>query len=1054
MENRGGISDKFEEDLGALFSKTNSINLEYKKIKYLSINYMLCTLWQTKYLACIMRHLTILFFFAFISTTSLAQELQAHYESPSDENHYTIAYPTDWGGDYFVIGTIYPLYPLKKNAYMKRIDEDGNIVWEFLLSTFWLGNQNHNIAFHVDESSWGNGDITVVGFESNDTGDIQQGLIYGVKSDGTITNLLNLDYTGDELWKTNLMHIISTDPSADGAGWIAVGVQNGDGDQNGLVIRIDVSGNLLWCKHISTPNDLNTLIDFDGLSHVVEVPGGFFLSGSGNFENEDGSGYKQGALATMINYDGEVLWSNVYSHVSSAHSTVAASATYTDNGKLYQIANGQGNAGNDHGFFVNRIGLIDEGWGVVSSRNYNNFPTPFKAMTLRNHKTDSSLLIVSGFLELPDCPNNGNCGFVPGDHPPFLMQIQQQPNGTNPIDWIHIYDVPSTSYGNSGNTFDLFTNINQPYIYHPEMMLPITNTSDALRYLIAGLHTQPLGPIDYDLELILTDENGITQCPTFQPAINTPILNPIIQENIAASVDYYGNYYLSPDISAIAPRQSNYIPCDYCPVPIISYSIYCDYISLNVTLPNGDPSNLCFEVDFGDGSLVETFTGEQSIIHNWEEGFSEGEMCVTSWCCDDPTGVIETQCFTISLECVCSPCIPFIKACQINLDEPMSYYPPAPWDPVPDFSYLISFLECQYGCDTAPHDVELSLGHPVYSSLLGSCLDDVSVKWYIDALFVGETPCGMYNPILLTDYPSGIYTVTAELTNCIDNSCINEVSTSLTVGNCIVPPNPQIEIHEHVNDDDCSIPNCNISFCPLQLVCSTMTASWYVDEVYAGDGSCLHEQCFGWGFHKVELRYVCQNTGDTSSAIEYIYCGLPYEIGPDLFPIDPYWLPQYFPMSAEIDTDCNLKIDFGNMDTEVTGTFSPFQSIGESTFEGFLDGIDPSEKFFSWRITAIEENGNENIIVEHNSFSNTALTSFTNDLITVKDTFDQLISLRFELTGPEWLVSQTNPGTLSYEIPVSDCPPAVICASDIDGDSYVNVNDLLALLGDFGTACE
>jgi hypothetical protein len=1017
---------------------------------------------QTKYLACTMRHLTILFFFAFISTTSSAQVFQTHHESFVNENHYSVAYPDNWNGDYFVIGTRNAESGIgysKKTMIIKRIDITGGIIWESLVYT--PDYEQNLFALHVDNSSWDNGDVTVVGFRS--LGNTQRAVIFGVRGDGTVTEAKVLNSPGSS---TIFLHAISTYPSGphpitnadnDGAGWVAVGSQHPDNSANkkGLIVRYTSIGAIAWIRNFNTLIGDNSTTDFDAINHVVEVPSvGFFLSGSGNYFSDDDGIYKQGALAMMLDFNGELKWSRIYSHSNYAHSTVAASATYTADGELYQIANGQGDSSfNENGFSVHRINPIN-GEFIGQGNNFNMNNKGLKAMTLRNHKNDPTVLMVSGFLETATCESDIAGELISeNNHPPFLMQLNQvlDANTISLIDWHHIYNVPSALYGTSASFLDVFSNINQPHIYHPEMMLPLS--SDAAGYLIAGLHKNPTGTGDYDLELILTDNNGLTQCPTFQGDILTQPAEPIIVVDTVCSE--ITGMLLDPMLLEILPFQCNPIPCAECPIPWVDPTAECEYLNLSVGLISGNPSNLCFEVDYGDGSLVETFTGEQlGLIHTWEEGYTGGEVCVTSWCCDDPC-TTDIQCFTITLpdDCHCSPCNPFLKACQI-IDEPIELIGEETNTMI---DVLTKIMECSYGCAEGPYEVELSLGNLFFNSLAFNCLENVRVDWYVDGQFIEATDCNMYEPITVTVSNDITIDITAVLTNCDDDVCEDVLSTSLYVGRCILPPNPIIHINEFQNNTDCTQPKCKMGFCTGQTTCSnyyTMESSWYVDGIQSGDGAGCISTCLNWGFHKIELRYTCTTTGETSSAIEYIYCGPPYELGPDLIDIASGWLPQYFPMSAEIDTDCNLKIDFGNMDAEVTGTFSPFQSIGESTFEGLLDEIDPSEKFFSWRITAIEENGNENIIVEHNSYSDADLTWFSNDLITVKDTFDQLISLKFELTGPDWLVSQTNPGTLSYEIPVSDCPPAVICASDIDGDSYVNVNDLLALLGDFGTACE
>ena len=65
----------------------------------------------------------------------------------------------------------------------------------------------------------------------------------------------------------------------------------------------------------------------------------------------------------------------------------------------------------------------------------------------------------------------------------------------------------------------------------------------------------------------------------------------------------------------------------------------------------------------------------------------------------------------------------------------------------------------------------------------------------------------------------------------------------------------------------------------------------------------------------------------------------------------------------------------------------------------------------------------------------------------------QIGEVCFELTGPEWLVTG-NPEAFIYCVEVSDCALPDFCPSDIDGNSTIDVMDLLLLLAAYDSDCE
>lgn len=978
------------------------------------------------------------------------QTVQITQESPNNENHYSLIEPSDLDGDIIVAGTEFS--PSSgKNARLKRMDKDGNLTWDHLIEV--PGHENR--AMHIIESNWGGGMGTVFGFMEEGP---SEAIIYGVDDLGSIlmsTKLPNNGFDG-----TTFLHGIN----CSNGGWLAVGewVSGTSGDKAGLVVKFDASGTIAWSLHIDseiiTPGD-----DFDALNHVLELDdGGYFIGGSGNLEAPSG-GNKQGALAAVIGFDGTLTWGLTYVHSDLSYNSVAATAVMTGNGNLYQIVSGWGDFNFlENGFSIHQIDLTNGGLAssALGSKNLHIQEHPLKAMSARAHPTDEDLFIVAGYMEI----NSSDIGYEPndppaygtieGDHPPFLMEINPLSTG-DWINWHHVYDVPSTGFGDMVDRYDVFSNAgDQPKIFHPEMMI---NSSSENPYTLIGYRDIEGGAGEYDLEFISTNSTGETQCPTFQAEIIELWLPPFKSQLVSIT----DKDYPTLNFNVVKTNVINeLIPCDACfpEVMVTIDEVTCDNITITIEPLDDDPTTVCYDIGWGDGTTTTT-DGAQTLVHTWSPGFSNGTLWVSPYCCDLPslTGIPQGNFVSVPSDCDCPSCTPLLKACQVNFDEPTITYPSSTVDF--DFSlgsvlFITSLLDCGSGCDEPPYMVDLSLNSFIFSPWMSNCLDDVSGVWWVDGGVVGSFGCGAYAP-LSVEMDEGSHDVTVILTLCSNTACVDERTTTVEVGGCIPPSSPRMEVHDFGLGFPCSPHQCERSFSALQSTCSSMDSDWIIDGTIVGSGSTsIASYCFDWGKHDIELRYTCPESGLTSSVTETIYCGLSPWLVAELIDVSPDWLPSNFAVNAAVDDDCRLTIE-GPFANDPNSTFNPYDAmefiyptneVGSPPESGL---ILPHIRNFGWNLSVQSANGD--IIGEWDRSE----VSETETLAMLEHGPGIMVEqVCFELTGPDWLVEASeNQGPLSYCLDVAGCDAPANCASDVNGDNWVSVMDLLMILEDYGTQC-
>jgi len=1025
-----------------------------------------------------------------------------HVDPLGNEDNYSIALPSDigWADDYFIGGTHMYNYMTSR---LKRVDILGNILWDNDLLFFdEAGLSKPNRTLHVEDSPfWLGGSVIGVGNVSED------GLIYGVKENGAVVQPLqfeldipfgSIDPNVDEI-----VHIDEViDPNGN-LGWIVVGntkLSSLGANRSVLLSYISGTGAVLWTMHLGSPND-GSPNDWDYGSNVLHIPGkGFFVSGSGNIYDPVSMSYKQGALATLIHYDGTVTWHRIYTHSIESYNTVSASAFYDETlGQIFQIANGQG----DPTFFENGFSLnvfkVGEGSILPEySRNFHLENYSLKGMTIQPAQTGDNIA-VSGFVKMPAPPAGSPAwpnGLTEYDRPPFLMEFERLANSASTVMWNKVYPVESLGYGlSTGDDYEIYSNFNQPIFYHPEML---TQNIDSATYTLIGLHA---GYSGFDLEFIHTDIHGNAQCDEE----TLDIIEVVKQMDVITDymVEFFDYRLVGLPFDITANIAAN-IPCDICD-PSLSMTVVadCEEVTLSLVYA-GSIASVCLHINWGDGT-TDDVPASDVITHVFAAGFTGGDVCVTSFCCGfSGIGPMDYNCLPIPLpaDCDCGHCHPFVSVCQndfyssaVQLDNPSAY-------PLSELTIgiLLLFPDCEGGCADAPYSVHVSLGSILTSSFFGSCLDNYSIEYVVDGVVVATQGCGLYAPIDLPVATAGDHVLEVVLTNCSNPACVDVRTRSFSVGNCVPPETPRFKIVDSSPSESIceSIFNCTKNLSPLTQPAACMDISWIIDGVEIPGGFLSLAKCFSWGCHTVQMKMFCiaDPTIFTLSDPQTFCCGL-IEIGPIvLLETSPAWLPYYYPLYAGIDSSCNLLIEIGSPLAEigVSNTFNIFEGIGippepeigippEPEFDGLEFQISLSQNNIAvgniWTTggaTSIWTTGGATSIWTDGPIhgvwqSGDAGGVWTNDnatsllslnLADPANTWSNLnldgntpVQVCVEIIGPDWLVANSN-GLLQHCQDVYPCATqsASTCPSDIDGDGLVATLDLLLFLSDFGTTCQ
>jgi hypothetical protein len=185
----------------------------------------------------------------------------------SEECHAVDVLP---GGDVIVVGTTNGAGQGQKDWLVTRFDSAGDMIWSKSVGTSWNEGSVYSCC-RVDETG-----IYIGGTTQLAVGSTGVWVILKLDNDGELQwskELANFSSVGDA--PRGMIHAANGD-------LLISGTTNsfGEGSSDAVLLRMDISGNVLWCKSLGTPNAARN----DHLLSLVELPNGNIVY-AGNSES-------------------------------------------------------------------------------------------------------------------------------------------------------------------------------------------------------------------------------------------------------------------------------------------------------------------------------------------------------------------------------------------------------------------------------------------------------------------------------------------------------------------------------------------------------------------------------------------------------------------------------------------------------------------------------------------------------------------------------------------------------------------------------------------------
>jgi hypothetical protein len=173
-------------------------------------------------------------------------------------------------GDVVVLATTDGLGEGQRDWLVTRFDPLGNMVWSKVVGTHW--NEDGSYSGCTSDATG----IYITGYSQQTTNSERNWVFFKLSFDGDLLWSKKMDSAGSQ---GDTPRAITTASNGD---LLMVGTTNnfGEGSSDGVMMRIDNEGNVLWCKTLGTPNAARN----DHLLSVVELPNGNFIA-AGNSES-------------------------------------------------------------------------------------------------------------------------------------------------------------------------------------------------------------------------------------------------------------------------------------------------------------------------------------------------------------------------------------------------------------------------------------------------------------------------------------------------------------------------------------------------------------------------------------------------------------------------------------------------------------------------------------------------------------------------------------------------------------------------------------------------
>lgn len=414
--------------------------------------------------------------------TTQAQPFQKEVQHNSDIYHdINLDIINDGSTDFIVASNIFDTSMSNSVISLKRMDENGNIVWAKKYSDVSLQNAR---VFDVTNMY----DMVVI-TGSIDVGSTKRTFIAKIEAaTGNVLAVKYFDIIGASFNSTGL-NIAYTNTDANNNGTLDPGFIVGGFVSNcysldslcslnmGFVLRVDQFLNLIWTAEVDSLGASGASSDYDFINKITETSDGFFLTGSATGITSLGF-ERQGALAYLIDYEGNAVWNSSYIFGNSRDVSVDAYYEPTT-GNIYMLSNysSMQNFG---------ITVFDTNGAIINSLSWaiNSGDIDRYGFTLKESVDTYNNLVVFGY-DRDESWIDANGNSIVGQTNAFTYEFDKATGNQVSID----YQYLTPHIEASGDEYN-FWNGQMPLIYYPDMATTLNvNQGGPEDYIIAGYNT-------------------------------------------------------------------------------------------------------------------------------------------------------------------------------------------------------------------------------------------------------------------------------------------------------------------------------------------------------------------------------------------------------------------------------------------------------------------------------------------------------------------------------------------------------------------------------------
>ena len=434
---------------------------------------------------------TKLFLIALIGLFCLiaqAQPFQKEVQYNSDIYHdLNIDIIEDGSTDFIVASNIFDTTMNNSIISLKRMDENGNIVWAKQYSDSSLQNARvFDVANMFDfVAITGSIDVgvkkhTLIAKIEATTGNVQDVKYFNIVSPNFNSTGLNIAYTNTDATNDGTL-----DPGFVVGGFFST-CYNLDYLCNlniGFVLRVDQFLNVIWTAEIDTMVTASS--DYDFINKITETSDGFFLTGSATGLTPQGF-ERQGALAYLIDYEGNTVWNSSYIFGNSRDVSVDAYSEPTT-GNIYMLSN----YSSMHNFGIT---VFDISGNIINSLSWviNSGDLDRYGFTLKQSVNSYDNLVVFGYdkneywIDAAGVTREGQSNVI-------IYEFEKATGNQVSVNYQYLtphIEAPGDEYN--------FWNDQMPLIYYPDMatILP-SNTGTPGDYLTVGYRTPDGTPVTF-----------------------------------------------------------------------------------------------------------------------------------------------------------------------------------------------------------------------------------------------------------------------------------------------------------------------------------------------------------------------------------------------------------------------------------------------------------------------------------------------------------------------------------------------------------------------------